>query len=141
MHQVINNNKLQHKYPLTPLDPRLLYIGPIQAKGHLSFGDAYPVFLQLPACTMCTISSCMWCCRALVCTMQCWAASNAHYAVLGSFQRALLSFLHSIHHICTILQLFLSKLYSITIYLGYWTILNIYILKALKYYNFLNIYI
>ena len=33
MHQVVYNNKLEHKYTLTPLDPRLLYVGPIQAKG------------------------------------------------------------------------------------------------------------
>ena len=28
MHQVIYNNKLEHKYTLTPLNPRLLFVGP-----------------------------------------------------------------------------------------------------------------
>ena len=36
MHQVVYNNKLEHKYTLTPLDPKPLYVGPIRAKGHLS---------------------------------------------------------------------------------------------------------
>ena len=35
IHRVFYNNKLEHKYTLTLLDPRLLYIDPIQAKGHL----------------------------------------------------------------------------------------------------------
>ena len=33
--------------------------------------------------------------------MQCWAASNTHYAVLGSLQRTLHSYLHMIYHIYT----------------------------------------
>ena len=57
--------------------------------------------------------------------MQCRAASKVHYAVLGSFQRILSSFLRSIHHIYTILRPYLLELYSITTYLGYRTsILN-----------------
>ena len=39
MYQVVYNNNLELKCTLTPLDPRLLYIGPIQAKGHLSLRD------------------------------------------------------------------------------------------------------
>ena len=42
MHQVIYNDKLEHKCILTPLGPRLLYIGPIKAKSHLSFRDTCP---------------------------------------------------------------------------------------------------
>ena len=53
--------------------------------------------------------------------MQYWAASNAHYAVLGSFQRVLSSFLRSIHRIYTILRPYLLKLYGIAMYLGHWT--------------------
>ena len=37
MHQVIYNNKLEHKYTLTPLDPRLLYVGPCMLR------DTYPL--------------------------------------------------------------------------------------------------
>ena len=53
--------------------------------------------------------------------MQCQAASKVHYAVLGSFQHALLSFLHSIHRICIFLQIHLLKLYSIVAHLGHQT--------------------
>ena len=42
MHKVVYNNKLEHKYTLTPIPPRLLYLGPTPAKGHLSFRDTYP---------------------------------------------------------------------------------------------------
>ena len=42
MHQVIYSNKLKYKCTLTLLDPRLLYIGLIQVKGHLSFRDTCP---------------------------------------------------------------------------------------------------
>ena len=42
MHQVVYNIKLEHKCILTPLDPRLPYVGPIQAKGHLSLKDTCP---------------------------------------------------------------------------------------------------
>ena len=35
-HQVVYNNKLEHKYTLTPLDPSLIYVGLIQAKAYLS---------------------------------------------------------------------------------------------------------
>ena len=50
--------------------------------------------------------------------MQCQAASNAHYSVLGSFQRVLCSFLRRIHRIYTILRAYFLKLYSIVTYLG-----------------------
>ena len=73
--------------------------------------------------------------------MQCWAASNAHYAVLGSFQRALRSFSRSIHRIYTILLPYLLKLYSIATYLGHWNNIFDYLYPiTLKYHNFLNIY-
>ena len=39
MHQVIYKNKLETKYTLTPIDPRLLYVGAIRSKGYLSFRD------------------------------------------------------------------------------------------------------
>ena len=42
MYQVVYNKKLQHKCILILLNPRLLYIGLIQAKGHLSFMDTCP---------------------------------------------------------------------------------------------------
>ena len=73
--------------------------------------------------------------------MQYQAASNTHYAVLSSFQNILLSLLHSIYCICTISQSYLSTLYSIALCLGHWTnIFYFYILRTLKYHNFLNIY-
>ena len=130
MYQVVCNNKLEYKCTIKPLDPRLLYVGPNQAKGHLSR------FIQLPVYTMYTMSSCMCGYRTPACTIQCWAASNAQYAVLGSFQCVLLSFSCSIHHICTILPPYLSKLYSIAIYLNHRTNNFFY---TLKYHNFLSI--
>ena len=42
MHQVVSNNKLEYKCTLTLLNPRLLYVGPIQAKGHLSVRETCP---------------------------------------------------------------------------------------------------
>ena len=53
--------------------------------------------------------------------MQCRVASNAHYAVLASFQRVLRSFSRRIHRIYTILRPYLLKLYSIATYLGHQT--------------------
>ena len=53
--------------------------------------------------------------------MQCRAASNAHYAVLGSFQRVLRSFSRSIRRIYTISRPCLLKLYSIATYLDHQT--------------------
>ena len=41
MHQAVYNNKLEHKCTLAPLDPRVLYVGPIQAKGYLSVKNTY----------------------------------------------------------------------------------------------------
>ena len=61
------------------------------------------------------------------------AASNPLYAVLGSFQHALLSFSYSIHHICTILRPNLSKLYSIVTSLGHQTtFFDFFTLKTFK---------
>ena len=72
--------------------------------------------------------------------MQYWAASNVHYAVLGSFQRVLLSFSRSIHRIYTISRLYLLKLYSIATYLGHRTNILDFIPITLRYHNFFNIY-
>ena len=44
MHQVFYNKKLEYKCTLTTLDPRPIYIGPIQAKGHLSIKDTCTMF-------------------------------------------------------------------------------------------------
>ena len=107
------------------------------SKGHLSFRDTCPdSYICLPV--LCVL--CLAVYLAAVCTMQCWAASNAHYAVLGSFQHALCSFSSIIHRICTFLWPFLSKLYSIAIYLGHQMNTFFYTIKTLKYHNFLNIY-
>ena len=94
---------------------------PIHAKGHLSFRDTCPdSYSRLSVlCVLCVL--CLAVCLATVCTMQCRAASNAHYAVLGSFQRVLHSFSRSIHRIYTILRPYLLKLYSIVTYLGHRT--------------------
>ena len=37
MHKVFYKNKLEHKCTIIPLDPRLLYVRPIQAKEYLDF--------------------------------------------------------------------------------------------------------
>ena len=42
MHQLVYNNKPEHKCSLTLLDPSLLNLDPIQAKGCLSFRGTYP---------------------------------------------------------------------------------------------------
>ena len=116
MHQVIYNNKLEHKYTLIHLTPGYLY-RPIYAKGNLSFRDTCPDsynFLSV-LCVLCVL------CLAAVCSMHCQAASNAYYAVLSSFQRVLHSFSRSLHCIYTILRPYLLKLYIIATYLGHWT--------------------
>ena len=99
--------------------PQAALCGPIHAKGHLSFRytcpDSYSCLSVL--CVLCVL--CLAACPAAVCTMQCWAASNAHYAVLGSFQRVLRSFSRSIYRIYSILRPYLLKLYSIATYLGH----------------------
>ena len=113
MHQIFYNNKLEYKCILTPLDPRPLYVGPHILRDTCQ--DSYSCLYVL--CVLCLAA-----CDAaghLSCTMQCQAASNAHYVVLGSFQHALLSFSHSTHRICTILQPYSTKLYSTIIHLGY----------------------
>ena len=57
----------------------------IHAKGHLSFSDTCP---DLYNCLSVLCALCLAVFGAaghLPCTMQCWAASNTHYVVLGSF--------------------------------------------------------
>ena len=92
MHQAVCNNKLKHKCTLTSLDPRLLYVDLIQAKGYLSFRDTWldsysslivTCLLYLAACSV--------------------AGYLTYYAVLGSFQHILLSLLYSVHCICAVL--------------------------------------
>ena len=91
---------------------------PIHAKGHLSFRDTCPDLYGhlFVLCVLCLAAY-----LAAVCTMQYRAASNVHYAVLGSFQRMFHRFSHSIHRIYTILRPYLLKLYSIVTYLGHRT--------------------
>ena len=48
MHQVIYNNKLEHKCTLTPLDPRLLYIGLYMLRDTCPLGT--PVQIRTAAC-------------------------------------------------------------------------------------------
>ena len=98
--------------------PQAALYKPIHAKGHLSFRDTCP---NLYSCLSVLCVLCLAACSVAVCIMQCQAASNAHYAVLSSFQRELRSFSCSIHCIHTISRLYLSKLYSIATYLGYRT--------------------
>ena len=90
MHQVVYNNKLEHKCTLTPLDPRPLYIGLIQAKGYLSLRDTCPdlysylsilCVLCLAICDTTGHLSVLCSARQLsMRTMQCWAAFNVHYS-------------------------------------------------------------
>ena len=121
MHQVVYNNKLERKCTLILLNPRPLYICPIRAKGHPSIRNicrksysslSILYVLCLTACdaaghlsVLCSVM------QFLTHTMQC----------LDSFKHALFSFSRGIHCICTILRLYLSKLYSIVIYLGHQT--------------------
>ena len=90
MHQVIYNNKLEQKCTLTPLDPKLVYVGPIQAKGYLPFrdtcSDSYShlsvlCVLFLAACGaaghLCILYSVT---QLPTRTMQCWAVFNAYYS-------------------------------------------------------------
>ena len=105
--------------------PQAALCRPIHAKGHLSFRytrpDSYSCLSVL--CVLCVLclAVCLAACLAAVCTMQCQAASNANYAVLGSFQQVLRKLMHSIYRIYTILRPYLLKLYSIMTYLGHWT--------------------
>ena len=81
--------KLEHKYTLTPLDPRMLYLGPIQAKRYLFVRDTYPdlygylsvlCILYLAACgTVRHLSNLCRVGKLPMHTMQCLAASNLHY--------------------------------------------------------------
>ena len=90
MHQVIYNNKLEHKCTLTLLDTRVLYVGPIQAKGHLfvrnTCPDSYSYLSVL--CILCLAACGAARHLSIPCsvgqfpsrTMQCWSASNIHYS-------------------------------------------------------------
>ena len=48
MHKDIYNNKLEHKCTLTPLDPRLLYLGPYTLKDTCPLDT--PVEIRKAAC-------------------------------------------------------------------------------------------
>ena len=98
--------------------PQAALCRPIYTKGHLSFRDTCPDSYSCLSvlCVLCVL--CLAACLAAVCTMQCRAASNVYYAVLGSFQRVLCSFSRSIHRIYTISRPYLFKFYSIATYLG-----------------------
>ena len=98
--------------------PQAALCRPIHAKGHLYFRDTCP---DSYSCLSVLCVLCLAACPAAVCTMQCRAASNAHYEMLGRFQHVLHSFSRSIHRIYTILRPYLLKLYSIATYLGYRT--------------------
>ena len=89
MHQVVYINKLKHNCTLTLLDPRLLYVGTIQAYRYLYFKNNCPdsynylsvlCVLCLAPCSDAGYLSVLWSIRQLpICTTQCWAVSNAHY--------------------------------------------------------------
>ena len=140
MHQVIYNNKLEHKCTLTPLNPRLLYVVPIQAMEHLSIRYTSPDLyiylsvlcaLYLAACgaaghlsVLCNVGQ-LW-----TSAMQYWAASNVYYSDFTYYTSYLyyfsLIFIKIIYY-CDIFRL-LNYLFSF------------YTLKALKYHNLFNIY-
>ena len=48
MHQVVYNNKLEHKCTLILLDPRLFYVGPYKVRDTCSLGTA--VHIRTTAC-------------------------------------------------------------------------------------------
>ena len=50
MNQIIYNNKLEHKWTLTPLDPRLLYVSPY------TLTDTYPLRTPIQIC----IAACLY---------------------------------------------------------------------------------
>ena len=89
MHQDLYKNKLEYKYSLTLLDPRLLYIDPIQVKGHLSIRETCPeLYSSLSVlCVLCLAAFNAKEHLSVLCsvgqlpthTMQSWAASNMHY--------------------------------------------------------------
>ena len=101
--------------------PQAALCRPIYAKGYLSFRDTRPDSYSRLSVLYVLCVLCLAACLAAVCTMQCRAASDAHYAVLASFQRVLRSFSCSIHRIYTISRPYILKLYSIAIYLGHRT--------------------
>ena len=119
MHKAIYNNKVEYKCALTLLKPRLLYISLIQAKGHLSFrgtsSDSYS-YLSIILVPCLAVYSDIGHLSVLCSTVL--GSFQRSLCSVGSFQRALLSFSYSIYRICTIFPLYLSKLNSVTIYLG-----------------------
>ena len=48
MHQVVYNKKLEQKCTLTPLDPRLLYVGPYMLEDICTLG--IPIQISTAAC-------------------------------------------------------------------------------------------
>ena len=142
IHQVVYNNKLENKCTITLLNPKLLYVGPIQAKGHLSFRDTCPPlysYLFVP-CLLCLAACGAVNHQSILCnvgqlpthTMQYWATSNMHYS---AFSVAYIIFVLFCDHIY-------KKIYGIPTYLGHQTnTLDFYTPKNLTYHNFLNIYL
>ena len=90
VNKVVYDSKLENKCTVTPLDPRLLYVGPIQDKGYLYIMDTCAELysclsvlyvLYLAACDTARHLSILCIVGQLpTCTMQCLAASNAHYS-------------------------------------------------------------
>ena len=91
IHQIVYNNKLEHKYTLIPLVPRLLYEGLYMPRETCPLGT--PVQIRVATClyyvynvqlhvqlhvqllsVLCSIR------QLPMRTMQCQAASNEHYA-------------------------------------------------------------
>ena len=50
MHQVVYNNKVEHNYTLTLLDPRLIYVGPYMLR------DTCPLEASVQIC----IAACLY---------------------------------------------------------------------------------
>ena len=94
MHHVIYNNKLEDIYTLTPLDPRLLYVDPIQAKRYLSFRDtclhSYSYRGQLSVLCVPYLAAYSNVGHLSVLYRMhvrgYWSGFNMQYTVLGSFQ-------------------------------------------------------
>ena len=144
MYQVVYNNKLEHKCTLTPLYPRLLYVGPIQGKGHLSFRDTYtdsysykgplPVLFVLCLAAFSnaghlSVLYSIW--QLLIRIMQYWADCNANYSA------------YHIEYIVFIL--FINHVYQKNVVSWLLQAIRLFFFfslctKNLRKYNFLNIY-
>ena len=106
MHKVIYNNKLKYNSTLLSFNPRPLYVGPIQTKGHLSFKDTCQDLYSYLSVTcviylaeygaarhlsiLCSVR------KLLTHTMQCWEASNLY---ILSFYVAYIVFILFHNHI------------------------------------------